>query len=318
MSHPDLERMRVKIEYLRRRLREDTTHPDTPEQARHIIDTAPHALERIERLLLGGDPSAAAQAAALLADVGQYIELAVGTARACETTEAIRDGRHTDPSLPAVDRLMNRLTRFVASRLVQERALALMRELCGDDAVQGTSVCMDMSWETEAFSLWLLHDVVPPGESRRLIDTFAEQEGRDLPDDERSLLQARLRDRPSFYKVVKLPQDRKTGARKATFLVQDLLYPEEVIRITDRSCSRVLRKGVVFIGRASPISDIERRYELLGTITEIPPPQWQQLAAKLQVWTEEAAGDHSTATARDIFRQRHVQILREIGRLTDR
>ena len=89
--------------------------------------------------------------------------------------EAFKAGKDIDPALSKEDRLNNRLARFLLPRIDGPHYLSLVREFCGDDAVEGNTVRMDTRGETEDFTQWLFHDIVLKGESQRIIELFAKE-----------------------------------------------------------------------------------------------------------------------------------------------
>ena len=121
----------------------------------------------------------------------------------------------------------------------------------------------------------IIFDAVLPGQSRRIIEIYAQEAIEHLPSDERALLTAELNDRPSIYQVAKMPVDRKSRKRKPTCIVRDLLAGED-IRIRDRATSLSLRQGAVFTGRAIPFNQKEAIYTLLGSITVTSSRAWSE------------------------------------------
>jgi hypothetical protein len=149
--------------------------------------------------------------------------------------------------------------------------LQLVKEFAGDSAVDGNTVYMDPTGETEAFSQWLVHDICSPGQPKRIIDLFAEKHSAELPDDEKTLLKLRQADRPSIYKVIDLSGNHDAPGIN---LIQDLLSPNDSLRIWDISSSKTLTQGAIFWGRAIPYHEKSDLYSLLGSITELPEKLW--------------------------------------------
>lgn len=311
-----VETLRMRIFRLKQRVAESPPHANVPEEIRHILETAPRMLQDLEEALRWNDPEVLKQVHEALNDAEGFVEWAVATAKGTATAEAIQTGQAPDPSLPAHQRLMHRITRFLTTKLDGPTYLSLVQEFAGEDSVVGNTVHMDPRGETEAFSQWLLHDTRVPGESQRLIDVFADEASNALPPDEQALLQARLVDRPSIYQVVALPMDPKTKTRKEIYRVRDLLSPTDVIRIQDRSTSRTLEPGAIFIGRAIPIDTKDRRYSLLGTITELPEKLWSILSGFMGQWSKEYFEKNPDATTQDFFRAHHARLRRKILELT--
>ena len=74
--------------------------------------------------------------------------------------DAVRSGQVADPTLPADQRLLNRVTQFLLTKIDGPRYLSLIREFAGDDAVQGTTVYMDTGEESETPAPRLLHSPI--------------------------------------------------------------------------------------------------------------------------------------------------------------
>ena len=297
----------MRISRLERMVEETAVPENAPEDARHILKTAPRVLKEIGTALQDNDPGAARQLHEALNEAETWIQWAVGTVNAVVTEKAIKSGKGADPSFSANQRLMNRIMQFAITKIDGPSYLALIREFAGEDSVQGNTVYMDPGEETEAFSQWFMHDIVLPGESQRLIDSFAKAELDKLPRDEQAILRSRLMDRPSIYKVVELTKDRETGARLDTYLVQDLLSPDEVLRIRDKSTSRTLGQGAVFIGRAIPI-DGEDLHCPMGAVLELPPKLWSLLSGHINKWCRKYSQKKANVAAQSFFRTHHARL----------
>ena len=248
----NIETLQMRISRLKRMVSECPIPVDEPEEIKHILKTAPKLLQDAEQALRLKDPSVLQQLHEILKVAETNIEWSVGTVNGRVAAESIKPGKGIDPSLPADQRLLNRIMQFLLTKIDGPSYLTLVREFAGEDSVQGNTVYMDPGEESEAFSQWMIHDIKLPGESQRLIDLFAKAEISKLPPDEQNLLKARLADRPSIYKVVKMGRDLEIHSKKDTYLVQDLLSPDYVIRIRDKSTSRNLSQGAIFMGRAIP------------------------------------------------------------------
>jgi len=301
----DTEVLRMRISRLRQLISDTCVPSDAPEEIRHILDTTPTLFRDVEAAIQSNDPMALEHCHDLLKTMETYIEWAVGTVSGRIMAEEIKSGKDTNPSLNREQRLNNRITRFLMTKIDGPKYLSLVREFAGEDSVKGDTVYMDTRGETEDFSQWLLHDTVLPGESQRIIDLFATAELATLPSDEQDLLRMRLADRLSIYRVVK-------QSKNEIYLVQDLLSLDDIIRIKDRSTSLSLQKGSVFIGRALPIYTKDRLHCLMGTITELPNTLWSILSGStgksLRNYLEKNLG----STTQDFFRIHHAQLRREI------
>lgn len=267
----DTETLKMRISRLERMVEETAVPENAPEDAKHILRTAPRVLGDINAVLRAGDPLAVRKLHEVLKEAETWIQWAVGTVSAVVSEKAIKSGKGADQSFSAEQRLLNRIMQFAITKINGPAYLALIREFAGEDSVCGNTVYMDPGEESEAFSQWFLHDIVLPGESQRLIDSFAKAEMDKLPADERVILGSRLRDRPSIYKVVKFAKDPQTSERLGTYLVQDLLSRDEVLRIRDKSTSRTLDRGAIFIGRAIPVDGEDQVHCLMGAVLELPP-----------------------------------------------
>ena len=308
----DAKILQMRISRLKQLIADTCIPTDAPEEIRHVLNTAPTLLRDVEVAIQSNDPMVLAQGHDLLKTIETYIEWVMGTISGRIMAEAIKSGKDTHPSLNKEQRLNNRITRFLMTKIDGPKYLSLVREFAGEDAVEGNTVYMDPIGETEDFSQWLLHDTVLPGESQRIIDLFAIAERATLPPDEQDLLRMRLADRPSIYRVVKLSEDRKTLERNDIYLVQDLLSLDDIIRIKDRSTSRSLQRGSVFIGRALPIYTKDCLYCLMGTITELPNKLWSILSGSIDKLLWNYLEKNPGSTAQDFFRIHHARLRREI------
>jgi len=283
---------------------------ELPEDIRHILNTGPQPLVDMETALKQiHEPDLLRATHEVLTQIEGSIEWAVGAAKGQDIAQNIRTGNEPHPATPSYKRLNQRITQFLSAQVNGEQYLELIKEFCGDDAVQGHTVYMDPTGESEAFSQWMLHDKRLPVQRRRLIELFAEEFLGKIPLDEQALLKSRLQDRPSIYRATKFQKDRKTGKRRATYLVEDLLSAKEVIRIQDRSTSKTLHHGAIFIGRAIPLEG-DRFFNLLGSISELSFPIWAQLSVKVEVWTKEHNSQNPGSSSHDFFRAYHSKIRR--------
>lgn len=302
----------IKLSHLKKLVAECPPYDNAPEEIRHILETAPGLLKDLRAALRSNDPRVLDQVHDVFAEVETAIEWAVGTVKGIASVEAIRTGKHTDPSLPTYQRLMNRITLFMMTKVDRSLYFSLIREFSGEESVEGNTVYMDPRSETEAFSQWIIHDAILPGETHRLLDLFAEAEMQALPPDEQALLRARCADRPSIYKVV---ENRRDG--DAVYRVQDLLSPETVLRFRDRSSSRTLDVGAIFIGRATPVEGSDELYSPLGVISGIPEILWRLLSPHLDAWADAYFRTHPGSTTTDFFRTHHTRLRRKLRELTE-
>ncbi len=314
----DVETLKMRISRLERMVAETAVPQNAPEEAKHILGTAPRVLEDIKAMLQAGDPLSAHKLHEVLKEAETWIQWAVGTVGAVVSEKAIKSGKGADPSFSADQRLLNRVMQFAITKIDGPSYLALIREFAGEDSVRGNTVYMDPVEESEAFSQWFMHDIVLPGESQRLIDSFAKAELDKLPADEQTMLRPRLMDRPSIYKVVKFTKDRETGERLDTYLVQDLLSPDEVLRIRDKSTSRALDLRAIFVGRAIPVDGEDRVHCLMGAVLELPPKLWSLLSGSIDEWYREYCEKNADVGAQSFFRTHHARLRRKIQAIQSR
>ncbi len=303
----DSKKLLIKISHLRKLVADCPPYNNAQEPVCHILKTAPGLLKDLESALRSNDPGVLKQIHDVFAEVEMNIEYAVKTVKGIDSADAIATGEHTDPSLPAYQRLMNRITLFMTTRIDKYLYVSLVKEFCGEDSVVGETIYMDPRNETEAFSQWIVHDAVLPGETKRLLDLFAEKEMETLPRDEQDLLKARLADRPSIYRVAK-----NTRKGDYIYLVQDLLSPDNIFRFKDRASSHTLDKGMIFIGRATPVEGGDQLYNPLGVISEIPEKLWVMLSVHINIWANEYFRRNPVSTMTDFFRAHHSRIRRTI------
>jgi hypothetical protein len=99
-----------------------------------------------------------------------------------------------------IKRLNQRFTAFLAGYVQADGFMSLVREWAGDDVIHGNTSGLDPP-QIDAMSQWIMHDKILPGQSRRLLDRFADEQLSSLPDDEQEWLQRYVADRPSIFKV---------------------------------------------------------------------------------------------------------------------
>jgi len=311
----DIRSLHTKISQLKAMVAKAPVHPEAPEEIKHILKAAPLMLQNIEDALRvkGNNPKEFKLLKDMLDQAETFIDWAVGTVTGITTLETIKSGKGTDPSLATDQRLLNRIIKFMTTKIDGPTYLTLVREFAGEDAVQGETVYMDPGEEVEAFSQWMIHDINLPGESQCLIELFAKSESGNLPADELDLLVARLADRPSIYKVVKKEKDQSRGL----YLVQDLLAPDFVLRIRDKATSQTLVVGSIFMARAIPIDAKDHLYSLMGKIASYPEKLWAILAAAIDGWSREYFEKNQKNTAQDFFRTHHARLRQEIRNIVE-
>ncbi len=237
-----------------------------------------------------------------------FIQWAVGLSAGKSIAESIQSGAPPDLAASAQKRLNQRMTQFLMEHVGQDKYLGLIREFCGEEAVQGNTVYMDPTRESEAFAQWIMHDKIVPGFSKRMIELFADKVG-ELPSDEKHLLESQLRDRPSIYRVVKMRSDKSLKLEKGTYLAQDILSQEKrFLKVQDRSTSISLKQGDIFIGRAMPADKEFGAYLLLGSVTQLPKSLWEKLSILIEKWKEEYASSSPNSSEKDFFRAYHLCI----------
>jgi hypothetical protein len=306
----DIEALRSRINRLKSIVAECGIPRDAPEQFKHILRTAPKMFKDFEKALRTHDLTVTRQIHEAVGQVESHIDMVVGAVKGKAIADNVRSGKGVDAAQPANSRLNNRLTRFMMPKMNAPLYSALVREFAGEDAIQGNAVRMD-PWEVEAFSQWLTSDIILPGESKRLIESFATAEMDNMPSDERALLKSRLEDRPSIYKV-ESGGEINAGIESGAYMARDLLAPNEVIQIRDRATSKTLPKEAVFIARPVPVDGSATIYSLFGTIKELPPRLWSLLSPSLDKWREEFLNDNPNATPREFFRSHHARLRREM------
>ena len=305
------ETLQMRISRLKRMVAETSAIPEeTPEEIKYILKNAPRMLQDIEGAIRQNDYSIFGRIHEVLNQAETNIEWAVGTVHGIITGQRFKSGKVIDPSSSADKRLLDRITRYLLTKIDGPAYMSLVREFAGEDSVQGNTVHMDPVEESEAFSQWLIFDIKLPGESERLIDSFAKVELAKLPPDEQNLLKVRCADRPSIYKVVKLGGNQETLAD--TYLVQDLLSPDNIIRIHDKSTSKSLQAGSIFMGRVIPVVSSDNIFHVMGSISAYPVKLWSILSVSVDKWSREFYKLKPDATSQDFFRSHHSRLRREI------
>lgn len=301
-----IEVLQIRITRLKRMVAEISIPANLPDELKHILRTAPTMLSEFEDALRLNIPAVTAKINDLIDTVETNIEWAVGTVGGNAMAEAIKSGVKVDPSLPVDQRLLTRISTLLMSKIDERKYLSLVREFAGNDAIRGNTIYMDPGEETDAFSQWMIHDIILPGESNRLIETFDRVESTTLPEDELKLLKERLEDRPSIYRVIEMEKARDI------YHAQDLLSPDVVIRIRDKSTSRSLHKGSVFAGRAIPIHGSDGLFNVLGSIMSYPPKLWSILSGSINKWSKVYFEKNPNSTRLDFFRVHHARLRCEI------
>jgi len=230
--------LKARITRLRRNLVECPFPGDIPEAAEKILQTAPAILKDLEVALRQGPPGTKRKVHAVLPQIETDVDWAIGMARGGQIAESIRQGKAPDPRITAQRRLNQRFTAFMTGFIQADSFLALVREWAGDDVIHGDAVHLDPP-EIDAMSQWIMHDKILPGQSRRLIDMFAEQQLSNLPDDEQDWLHRYIQDRPSIYKVSDI--DMGEG-----YNIHDILG-SSTLKIRDRLSSLSLTEDAIFV-----------------------------------------------------------------------
>jgi len=295
----DKETFLIRINRLRDRISESPFRDDLPDDVKRILLETPEMLQGIESKLLDAPIEIFNQLHQLLSQVEASVEWASGEAGGRVMVDNIKAGRIDFSHSPA-KRLHQRQGEFLVNYLGSEPYLDLVREWEGEDAVQGNRVYMDPR-DVDKFIQWGFHDKILPGESRRLIDIFADEIMNNLPEDEKSVLKSWQADRPSIYKVVKL---RKVEP----YLVRDLLDRDLILRIKDHSTSKTLQNHSIFIGRGYLIDERKNLYGLLGSITELPPKLWSIISPNIDEMSKNYYAIHPNADSQEFFRACHTSI----------
>ncbi len=310
----NVETLKMRIDRLKHLIADCPSGIDVPEEIRHILETSPQVLKDAENALQSNDPMLFEQLHEALERTEVFVTWATATIKGQATTQAIKNGREADDDLAVDQRLLNRILKFSLTKVDGPTYLQLVKEFAGDDAVDGNTVYMDPTGETEAFSQWLVHDICLPGQQKRLIDNFAENHSAELPDDERALLKLRQADRPSIYKVIDLCRDHEAPG---IYLIQDLLSPNDNLRIWDISSSKTLTQGAIVLGRAIPYDEKSDLYSLLGSITELPEKLWAVLSPDIEKWEKQYFESNPGATTVAFYRACHARLRRKILEITE-
>jgi len=306
--------LQMRIDRLKNLIAECPSGIDAPEEISHILKTAPQVLRQAENAIQTSNPTLLEELNETLKRTEVFVTWATATIKGQATAQAIKNGREVDADLAVDQRLLNRILKFSLTKVDGSTYLQLVKEFAGDDAVDGNTVYMDPTGETEAFSQWLVHDMCLPGQPKRIIDLFAEKHSSGLPDDEKALLKLRQADRPSIYKVIDL-----SGGHEAPgiYLIQDLLSPNDSIRIWDISSSKTLTQGAIVLGRAIPYDEKSDLYSLLGSITELPKKLWAILLPHIDQWKEQYFESNPDATTVAFYRACHARLRRKILEITE-
>ncbi|ETR69220.1 MAG: hypothetical protein OMM_04076 [Candidatus Magnetoglobus multicellularis str. Araruama] len=303
----NVETLTMRIERLKQQLRECP-----PEQAKHIIQTLPQVLSDLENTIRSNNPAIFDQINETLKKTEVMLTWAIGTVKGKITGDAIKAGKETDQSLPTHERLLNRITKFMFTKIDGPTYTSKIQEFAGNEAVKGDKVYMDPIGESEAFSQWILYDICFPGQDQRFIDLFDKEFSDELPDDERDLLKLRQDDRPSVYKVINIGDNAQ-----GIYLVQDLLAPNNSFRIWDVSSSKTLKQGSIILGRVIPYdSRSSDLYTFLGTLTGLPEKLWALLLPDIEKWKQQFFKGNPDATTVSFFRANHARLRRRIIEIT--
>lgn len=287
---------------------------DAPEEIQQILETAPQTLRQAENAIQTSNPAFLEELNETLKRTEVFVTWATATIKGQATAQVIKNGREADADLAVDQRLLNRILKFSLTKVDGPTYLQLVKEFAGDDAVDGNTVYMDPTGETEAFSQWLVHDICLPGQPKRIIDLFAEKHSAELPDDEKALLKLRQADRPSIYKVIDLSGDHEAPG---IYLIQDLLSPNDSLRIWDISSSKTLTQGAIVLGRTIPYDEKSDLYSLLGSITELPEKLWAVLSPDIEKWKKQYFESNPGATTVAFYRACHARLRRKILEITE-
>ena len=306
--------LQVRIDRMKNLIAGCPTGIDAPEEIQQILETAPQTLIQAENAIQTSNPAFLEELNETLKRTEVFVTWATATIKGQATAQAIKTGREADADLAVDQRLLNRILKFLLTKVDGPTYLQLVKEFAGDDAVDGNTVYMDPTGETEAFSQWLVHDICLPGQPKRIIDLFAEKHSAELPDDEKALLKLRQADRPSIYKVIDL-----SGKHEAPgiYLIQDLLSPNDSLRIWDISSSKTLTQGAIVLGRAIPYDEKSDLYSLLGSITELPEKLWAVLSPDNEKWEKQYFESNPGATTVAFYRAFHARLRRKILEITE-
>jgi len=287
---------------------------DAPEEIQHILETAPQTLRQSENDIQTSNPALLEELNETLKRTEVFVTWATATIKGQATAQAIKNGREADADLAVNQRLLNRILKFSLTKVDGPTYLQLVKEFAGDDAVDGNTVYMDPTGETEAFSQWLVQDICLPGQPKRIIDLFAEKHSAELPDDEKALLKLRQADRPSIYKVIDLSGDHEAPG---IYLIQNLLSPNDSLRIWDISSSKTLTQGAIVLGRPIPYDEKSDLYSLLGSITELPEKLWAVLSLDIEKWKKQYFESNPGTTTVAFYRACHASLRRKILEITE-
>lgn len=96
---------------------------------------------------------------------------------------------------------------------------------------------------------------------------------------------------------------------QGVYSVKDMLSENDIMKIWDVSTSKTLQNRAVFIGRAIPVdAKAENFFNLLGTVTELPPKLWAILSESITSWSDEYCAQNQSSSTRDFFRAYHARI----------
>jgi hypothetical protein len=242
-----------------------------------------------------------------LSEIESLAEFAAGLAGGKILADRMAQGRPPEAGSPPDRRLSGRLYDFVQKRVDKGTFLALIREWAGEDAVEGSTCVMDPAL-VAPMSVWLVYDRILPGQDRRGIDGFAEEEANNLPPDEQALLGLWRQDRPSLYRIESIQPGECYDAR-------DLL-DADVLRVQDRMSSKTLTPGAILLARFVPFGlEVGAGYGALGTLSEVPPEIWPRLkefVEEIQVEHRKRVPEESALT---FFRRHHARIQRRLREL---
>lgn len=300
------EKLQIKISQLRQLVATCPVPGNVRNEIKEILEVAPDMLQIAEDAIQSDDPLVLKHIQESLRKIEIDIEWAVGTVKGKSIARSIKDGTSTSPELPAMDRLTNRLMSFILEMVEQNEYLEMIKEFGGE--VDGQTVYMDPGEETEAFSQWLIYDKKMLG-GEVVIERFAQKEMENLPSDEISLLKAVLKNWPSLFQVVNI------NKKKNIYTVKDLLSDRQ-LKFRDKSTSKTLVDGSVFIGRAIPFNVGNNLYYPLGKILVLPEKLWNILFDHIGQWSQDFFSAHPNASSQDFFRRYNARLRRKILEVT--
>ncbi len=306
MAHTD-ENLLTRVKHLKDLLSGCTLTKDVPEHIAEIIKTAPDLIRDLEKAALSNDPKVINELQGTMKQAEIIIESAVMAVSGKKQIEPETPDRENEPSRSPYRRLMERLNRFLMIKTTPQSIRSLAREFMGSNVAEEEPGQLDLMGRMKEFSQWVMMDIILPSHTQRLIDMYAHESMFKLPLDEQALLKSWLADRPSIYRVVK---NQKTG--NGIFFIQDLLSPDAVIRVRDKSATGTLEKGDTFLARPVALSGEDQLFSLLGEVTKMSGKTWAALSREIGAWSDDYFRSHPLASKQDFFRLCYPQIMKKL------